>query len=149
MFAAEDGNTKEFVMNKTVRSFVVLVVFAIALTGLALAQDDTYRVTANIPFDFYVGDQQLPAGTYQFNVSYAAHTVTLRNHDNGRSYMLTARPGDGGGSSEAVVDFDVVGGTHLLADLKTASTGVNFPESKTLLASAQRGGSVEIVAALR
>ena len=149
MFAAEDGNTKEFVMNKTVRNFVVLVVFAMALTGLSLAQDDTYRVTANIPFDFYAGDQQLPAGTYQFDVSYGTHTVMLRNHDSGRSYMVIARACDGEGLSGAMLEFDVVSGNHLLADLKTASTGVNFSESKTLLASAQRGGSVTIVAALR
>jgi hypothetical protein len=149
MFAAEDGNTKESVMSKTIRSFVVLVVFAMALTGLSLAQDDTYRLTANIPFDFYAGDQQLPAGTYLFNVSYGAHIVTLRNHDSGRSYTVLARASDGEGSGNAMLEFDVVGGAHLLADLKTASTGVNFSESKTLLASAKRGGTVAIVAALR
>jgi len=49
-------------MTKSVRSFVVLVVFAMALAGLSLAQDETYRVRANIPFDFYAGDQLLPAG---------------------------------------------------------------------------------------
>lgn len=136
-------------MNKTVRSFVVLVVFAMALTALCLAQDETYRVNANIPFDFYAGDQQLPAGVYQFDVSYGAHTVTLRNHDSGRSYTVIARPAGGEGTSGAIVEFDVVGGNHLLADVKTASTGVNFSESKTLLASAKRGDSVAIVAALR
>ena len=136
-------------MKKTVRNFVVLVVFAMALTGLSLAQDDTYRVSANIPFDFYAGDQQLPAGTYLFNVNYGDHRVTLRNHDTGRSYVVLARPGDSEGFGEAVVDFDVIGTTHMLADLKTASTGVNFSESKLLLASAQRSGSVAIVAALR
>jgi hypothetical protein len=149
MFAAEDGNTKESVMNTTVRSFVVLVVFAMALTGLSLAQEDTYRVTANIPFDFYAGDQHLAAGTYHFNVSYGAHVVTLRNHDNGRSYAVLARASDGEGVGDAILEFDVVGGAHLLADLKTASTGVDFSESKTLVASAQRGGTVAIVAALR
>jgi hypothetical protein len=149
MFAADERNAKEHVMNKTVRNFVVLVVFAMALTGLSPAQDDTYRVSANIPFDFYAGDEQLPAGTYLFNVNYGDHSVTLRNHDTGRSYVVLARPGDGEGFAEAVVDFDVIGDTHMLADLKTASTGVNFSESKSLLASAQRGGSVAIVAALR
>ena len=136
-------------MKKTVRNFVVLVVFAMALTGLSLAQDDTYRVTANIPFDFYAGDQQLPAGTYLFNVNCGDHSVTLRNHDTGRSYAVLARPGDGEGVGEAIVEFGVIGNTHMLADLKTASTGVNFSESKVLLASAQRSGSVAIVAALR
>ena len=136
-------------MSKTVRNFVVLVVFAMALTGLSLAQDATYRVTANIPFDFYAGEQQVPAGLYLISVSYGDHAVTLRNHDTGRSYIVLARPSDADGSAEAVVEFDLVGGAHLLADVKTANSGVNFTESKTQLAAAQRRGSVAIVASLR
>jgi hypothetical protein len=136
-------------MTKSVRSFVVLVVFAMALTGLCLAQDDTYRMRANIPFDFYAGDQQLPAGVYLLNVSYDTHAVTLRNQATGRTYSLLAVPADGEKSREAVVEFDVVGNNHVLADLKTANTGVNFSESKRVVTTAQRTGSVAIVATLR
>jgi hypothetical protein len=140
---------KENVMKKTVRNFVVLIVFAMALTGLSLAQDATYHVTANVPFDFYAGSQQLPAGTYLFEVNYDSHSVTLRNKTTGRSYALLARPADGEGVGEAVVEFDVVGDTHTLADLRTASAGVNFPAPKTQIASATHVGSVSIVASLR
>ena len=136
-------------MKKTVRNFVVLVVLAMALSGLSLAQDATYRVTANVPFDFYAGEQQLPAGAYQFEVNYDNHSVLLRNKTTGTSYALLARPGDGAGFGEAVVEFDVIGDTHLLAELKTASAGVNFPEQKALLASAKRRGAIDIVASLR
>jgi hypothetical protein len=149
LFAADDGNTKEYVMSKPVRNFVLLVVFAMAVTGLSLAQDATYRVTANIPFDFYAGEQQVPAGTYLFTVSLGDHSVILRNHDTGRSYIVLARPGEGEGIGEAVVEFDVFGDSHLLADVKTAGTGVSFAESKSRLQMAKRGGSVAIVAALR
>jgi hypothetical protein len=136
-------------MKKTVRNFVVLVVFAMALTGLSLAQESTYRVNANVPFDFYAGEQQLPAGMYQFEVNYDDHSVTLRNKTTGRSYAVLARPGDGDSFGEAVVEFDVIGGAHILADLKTASAGVNFHEQKALLASSKRKGSIAIVATLR
>jgi len=47
------------------------------------------------------------------------------------------------------VEFEVAGARHVLADLKTASTGVNFSESKRALATAQVTGSVAIVATLR
>ena len=136
-------------MKKTVRNFVVLAVFAMALSGLCLAQDAAYRVNANVPFDFYAGDLQLPAGAYQFEVNYGDHSVMLRNKTTGRSCALLARPGDGEGSGEAVVEFDVIGDTHVLDNLKTASAGVNFPEQKTMLASAKQRGSVAIVATLR
>lgn len=149
MFEADDGNKKEHVMKKTVRNFVVLAVFAMAVSGLSLAQDSTFRVNANVPFDFYAGDLQLPAGMYQFVVDYEDHSVLLRNKATGLSYVLLARPGDGDRSSEAVVEFDVIGDSHRLADLKTASVGVNFPQQKSMLASATRRGSVAIVASLR
>ena len=136
-------------MQKTVRNFVALIVFAMAITGLSLAQDSTYRVNANVPFDFYAGDQQLPAGMYQFEVNYETHSVLLRNKSTGRSYALLARPGDGESVGEAVVDFDVIGDTHMLADLKTASAGVNFAEQKAQVTSAKRRGTVAIVASLR
>jgi hypothetical protein len=136
-------------MKKSVRNLAVLTVFAMALTGLSLAQDDTYRVSAQIPFEFYAGDQQLPAGTYLFNISYETHKVGLRNHDTGRSYMVLALAADGKGSGDPVVDFDVIGNSHMLADLKTADTGVSFTENKQAVTSTQRRSSVAIVAALR
>jgi len=136
-------------MKKTVCSFALLAVFAMVLTGLSPAQDDTYRVAANIPFDFYAGDIQIPAGNYLFNVTYGNHSVTLRNHDTGKTYIFLAEPADGDKFVAAVLDFDVIAGRYLLADLKTASTGVAFHETKPAIASDQHHRSVAIVAELR
>ena len=136
-------------MKHTVRKFVVLAVCALALAGISVAQDDTYRVAANIPFDFYVDGQKLPSGTYLFKVSYGNHSVTLRNHDTGRSSIALAVAAEGSGVSEAVLDFDVIGGNYLLADLTTANTGVRFSEKKQTANLAHKSGSVAIVASLR
>ena len=136
-------------MKKTVCSFAVLAVFAMVLTGLSPAQDDTYRVAASIPFDFYAGDIKVPAGNYLFNVSYSNHCVTLRNHDTGKAYIFLAEPADGDKFVAAVLDFDVVAGTYVLADVKTESTGVAFHESKPAIASTQHHGSLAVVAQLR
>ena len=136
-------------MKKTVCSFAMLAVFAVVLTGFSPAQDDTYRVTANIPFDFYAGDIKLPSGNYLFDVSYGNHSVTLRNRDTGQAYIFLAEPADGNQRVAAVLDFDVIADHYLLADVKTATNGVAFRESKPAMASAQRRGSVAIMAALR
>ena len=138
-------------MKKTVCSFAVLAVFAMVLTGLSPAQDDTYRIAANIPFDFYVGDIQIPAGNYLFNVSYSNHSVTLSNHDTRQTLIFLAEPADGRRISGVapVLDFDVIADHYLLADVKTADSGVAFRETKPAMASAQHRGSVTIVAALR
>jgi hypothetical protein len=74
-------------MKKTVCSFAMLAVFAVVLTGFSPAQDDTYRVAAHIPFDFYAGDIKLPSGHYLFDVSYGNHSVTLRNRDTGQAFQ--------------------------------------------------------------
>jgi len=147
--AGEARTQKEHVMKKTVCSFAVLAVFAMVLTGLSPAQDDTYRVAASIPFDFYAGDIKVPAGNYLFNVSYSNHCVTLRNHDTGKAYIFLAEPADGDRRVAAVIDFDVIADHYLLHDVKTADSGVAFRESKPAMASAQRRGSIAIVAALR
>lgn len=136
-------------MKNTARNLVVLVVFAMALSGLALAQDITYRVNANIPFDFHADGQQLPAGSYQFKVGYGNHSVMLRNLDTGRSYVFLARPGDGDGARGAVVEFVIYGSDHVLANLKTSTAGVGFLEQRTELASARAATTVTIVASLR
>ena len=136
-------------MKKTVRIFVVLAVLAMALTGLSLAQNPNYRLVANIPFDFNVGNQHLPAGPYLFVVDYDSPVVTVRNTSTGQAEMLLTIRGEGEGTGNPVVEFDVIAGTHRLADLKTANRGVNFPESKEQVALARRGGSVAIVATLR
>jgi len=67
---------EEIVMTKTIRNFVMLMAVALTLTGLSLAQSVTDRVVANIPFSFWVGDQQYSAGTYEFALNDQNHTVT-------------------------------------------------------------------------
>lgn len=136
-------------MKKMVRSFVVLVTFAMTLTGLSLAQDATYRVRANIPFEFYAGAQDLPAGTYLFVVDYDTHCVMLRNQTTGRSTALLALPADGDGFGElAELEFETVGADHVLAEVRTADTGVAIPLQKPGLTSEVHGEFVRIVASL-
>lgn len=57
-----------------------LVVLALVFTGVAEAQG-TVAVLATIPFDFYVGNQPLPAGEYTV-YSLRQGVVLLRARDN-------------------------------------------------------------------
>jgi len=136
-------------MKRIARNLVVVLVFVLVLTALSIAQDDTYHVYVNVPFDFYAADHQLPAGTYLITVSYESRAVILRNQETGRSLALLGVPGDGENSGQAVVEFDVVGDNHWLADLKTSDAGVSFASKARAFTSAKLKGSVAIVAALR
>ncbi len=136
-------------MKRIDRNFLVLLVSLLALSAFTFAQDATYHVSVSVPFEFHAGDQQLPAGTYQFTVNYESHTVSLRNHETGRSISLLAIPDDGDRSGQTVVEFDVAGDSHSLADLKTANAGVSFLTKSAATTTAKNRGTVAIVATLR
>lgn len=128
---------------------LLLLVSVMMLPALSVTQDATYHVNVSVPFEFHAGDQQLPAGAYQFTVNYESHTVSLRNHETGRSISLLALPDDGDRSGQTVVEFDVVGDNHSLADLKTANTGVSFLTRSAATTTAKNRETVAIVATLR
>lgn len=136
-------------MKRIARNFLVLVVCVVALSALTLAQDAAYHLNVNVPFDFYAGHQPLPAGSYIFTVDYETHAVTLRNRETGRSCTLIAVPDEGEKFGQPVVEFDVAGDSHTLADLKTANAGVSFAPGEKPFTAARRSGSVAIVATLR
>ena len=136
-------------MKRAVRILLMVGVSLIALSALSLAQDSTYQVKVNIPFDFYAAGQQLPAGNYLFSVNYETHAVTLRNRATGRSFNLIAIPDDGEKDGQAYVEFETSGAGYRLADLKTASSGVSFSQSRSSVTTAQMRRVPATLAALR
>ena len=142
-------------MKRIARNLVVLAVFAMALTGLSMAQQFAYRVSANIPYGFYVGDQQLSAGNYIFTVNYGDHAVTMTNQSNGHSSVVLAAPiayaspGYDNRDKATVVELASVRGQYVLADIKTRSSGVSFAASSSDRKLAENGGIVTIIASLR
>ena len=142
-------------MKKIGRNLAVLAVFAMALSGLALAQQFNYRVAATIPYDFYVGDQLMSAGNYIFAVNYGDRAVTITNQANGHSSVVLASPiqfaspGYDNRNKGTVVELNSVGGTYVLSDLVTRTNGVNFPQGHANRTRAKNEGTVTIVASLR
>lgn len=131
-------------MTKNICRFVALACFAVALSGAALAQDLPKAVVrANIPFDFYAGDQKLPAGVYTLKVG-VDRRITLRNQETGVTSFLLAVPADAVGESKASLIFDEVAGAYLLHSLEDSNASVNFLESKMLLAGVRERGTVVV-----
>jgi hypothetical protein len=60
------------------RHVLLLALLAISLTGISFAQQFAYRVAANVPYDFYAGDQLFSAGNYIFAVNYGVAQSQLR-----------------------------------------------------------------------
>lgn len=132
-------------MRNNIRKFVALACFAVALSGVAFTQDlPKVVVRANIPFDFYAGDQKLPAGVYTLRVA-VDRRITLRNQETGQTCFLLGIPADAVADTKASLIFDEVGGVYLLHLLEDNSTNVSFFESKALLASARDRSTVALV----
>lgn len=142
-------------MKRIARNLAVLAVFAMALSGFALAQQFNYRVIAHIPYDFYVADQPMSAGDYVFVVNYGNHAVTITNQANGHSSVVLASPiefaspGYDNRDKGTVVELNSVGGNYVLSDLMTRTNGVRFTGANSTRTMAKNEGTVTIVAALR
>ena len=114
-------------MNNYVRKLVALAFFALALTGAALAENDTYMVRANIPFSFYAGGQLLPAGEYAIAVDLEDHSVTIGQQATGRRSFLLGSSDDGSRDSRTVLTFKLVGAdVYALREIQSPDVGLSF-----------------------
>ena len=97
-------------------SAVVFLLFA--LPALSVAQVTPTKVIADISFDFHVGKEVLPAGSYSFSLGDKPGIVTIANTASGKGIMATVLtrlsqwPGN-----EASVVFDKMGDQHYLSEL--------------------------------
>ncbi len=70
--------------------WLLVVVLAMALgAGMAFAQSSVNRVTAHVPFAFFVGKTELPAGYYEvYQPVDTALDLVIRNMDTGKAIVL-------------------------------------------------------------
>jgi hypothetical protein len=146
---------KESAMKIHARHLMMLAVIATSLTGMSFAQQFTYRVVANVPYDFYVGDQLYSAGDYLFAVNYGDRAVTITTQANGHSSVVKASPveyaspGYDRRDKGTVVELASVGDHYVLSDLQMRTNGVSFPMGANTRAVAKKEGVVTLVASLR
>jgi hypothetical protein len=138
-----------------IRHVLMLAALALSLTGMSFAQQFVYRVAANVPYDFYVGDQLFSAGNYFFSVNYGDRAVTITNQANGHSSVVQAfpieyaSPGYDRRDNGTVVELASVGNRYVLSDVQTRTNGVSFPMGSNARTRAKNEGVVTLVASLR
>ena len=102
-------------MRKTV---VPILFLALAFPFFGVAQIPPGTVVADITFDFIVGNEVLPAGTYKFNHGVKAGVVAVTNAKSSQSIMamvltrISQYPGN-----DARVVFDKMGDQYYLSEL--------------------------------
>jgi hypothetical protein len=98
-------------------SLIVALLAGIAGSSLSLRAQDA-KVIVTIPFEFVVGTQTLPSGTYTVSRAsrVASSPLLIFNREHGAFLLPTAFDGVGSGVS---VGFDQVGEEHLMSQIKT------------------------------
>jgi hypothetical protein len=128
----------------------VLALFAVGLTGAALAQDVEHLVRANIPIDFYVGNQLMPAGEYKISFSVDEHQITIGQIATGRAAFLMGSPDDGSRDERTVLTFKLVAGdVYALREFQAPDLGLSFKATApqgSMRAQNQRNQSMTVIA---
>jgi hypothetical protein len=102
---------KNLVVLSLVAAFTLMTSFAFAGSGAAM------RI--NVPFDFYAGSQQMPAGEYTFEmasgITQTGSLVTIRTHKGVGMCMLVTHPGQDAIDSKLL--FNKYGDKHFLSSV--------------------------------
>jgi hypothetical protein len=99
---------------------------------------------ANIPFDFYAGNQKMPAGTYYFALDLTAETVMISDNTGHYLRFLSGSPAGQGGDKWALV-FDHVGKSYFLKEFESDLQDVSFSVKKTENSKGTNTASTHVV----
>jgi hypothetical protein len=115
---------------KRITALALFTLASILGVGSAFAQVQSREVRATVPFDFTVGDKQLPAGTY-FIAQATDGTVQIQNRKT-RVVMFTLASQNGSPSTGCLLDFDKYAGQNFLHAVlcQSAAISINLPASR-------------------
>jgi hypothetical protein len=101
------------------RMSMLLTVGLALVTGAVSANGQSRTIVAQVPFDFIVGGQTLPAGRYTVNPAKDDRTeLLIQNSEAGKSlFQLTNSTGPIGKDMHARLVFHRYGGTYFLAEV--------------------------------
>lgn len=129
---------------------VALALFAAALAGVALAQNDVPLGRASIPFDFYAGGKLLHAGEYTISANLNHRVAIIEEKASGRTCFLIGVPDENSRDDRTVLTFKLVGGNvYALHELQSADVGVSFnliEPQRAMTGQNQKSQSVVIIA---
>jgi hypothetical protein len=121
--------------------------FLIVGAGLAQVQLDQ-TVVANVPFDFYVGNQEMPAGIYEVKFDSASELILLSDHSRQHeSFLMGTREGNGASDISELV-FEHTGSDYYLKDMKSYDVELSFRVKRSESNAALNNRSTQVEVAM-
>src|SRR5262245_59579116 len=103
------------------------VIAALSIAGFAGLDRS---VEANIPFDFMIDGEKLPAGKYAIETGAALNLVMVRNWKTKRAAGALSHALEVPDGSQPRLVFRRYGNQYFLAKVITSSSGIELPKSK-------------------
>ena len=122
--------------------FAAVAAVATLTVGALLIQAQSLTMRITIPFDFYVGDKTLPAGTYEVWRSGTSDAVSITDRNGHSAFVMTSgnarRPG---ATSESQMVFSGYDNRYFLDEIRWSGYPIarSVPKSKLQLQLAQAG----------
>lgn len=91
--------------------------FALSLATSAIAQDGPRKGTVNVPFDFFVGPDKMPAGQYEIEAVSPTQGIMRSKDGKLQSTMYFIPQGDGNPIQQAKLVFAVRDGKYILSQV--------------------------------
>lgn len=114
---------------------ILIAFFSLAGLGMAARAQVRDQIVVTIPFEFVVGGETLPAGTYKVNrVTDADRGVLiLHSFENRTSALVLPSQVKGRSADKVHVSFDRVGGQYFLSKVATADNVFTIPVSRSAI----------------
>src|SRR5438270_11065808 len=126
--------------------FLVMVLsLPILVTQAAHAEADQ-TIRADIPFDFYAGRQQMPAGTYDFKLDSGSGNVQITDEARHGMFLL-GTDNDGNRVSNPSLVFDHLGDGYFLRTIETSGGNITFSVKNAEKRLALNASASEVVVA--
>ncbi len=110
---------------------LALLTAALISVGSTRAHAQAQALTFKVPFDFTVGNQVLPAGTYQVS-KVSGHSILIRTNDGRFSAMTTTFADDKSSYGVGELIFAKYGNQYFLDEVLCSDVAINeeIPKSK-------------------
>src|SRR5271168_2309658 len=111
---------------------ILIVLIGLAGFGVAAKGQAFDQIVVNIPYDFVVAGNTLPAGTYRVNrVSINDRALILSSFENRASVIALATQVESSSADKAQVSFEQVGGERFLSKIETSNHVFTIPVSRS------------------
>jgi hypothetical protein len=122
--------------------------FLVIGAGLAHAADLDQTVVANVPFDFYVGNQEMPAGTYEVRFDPGSDLILMSDRPRQHQSFLMGTHESNGPSNTSKLVFEHTGSDYYLKGMESYDVELSFRVKQSESNAALKNGSTEVEVAM-